>query len=889
MTVRTLPFLILYVYLILVGIANAQDVPYANIYSEAARLNDLRARSGYSHQSDPHTRPGSGYNYQSQMGFPAYPQGQPLDPRLMGQRFSEDIPAKEKPTPSSIEKMYAKRIIEPLEQFGYSLFNQSENTPFSAFQHEGSDKIEISRMPPGAVQDEFVLNSGDELDVVFSGQKYDHGTYRISSEGFLLLKDLPPIPAAGRTIGQLREHLKTLTSTLYNTEIHVSLASVRQINVLIVGHVKKPGRKNLTVFDTVFDGLMEVGGIEKTGSLRQIKLVRDGRSTMIDLYALLMYGTDPSDLQLRDGDRLIVPSIGPTIAVAGEVKRPGIYEILPRVQGMYHKPDQKSEKLSLNDVLSFGGGLLSPGDNRLLMLSVGSGGQEQVKELHDGFSPVFGDGAILMVSKADERRAGMVEVMGKSRISGLHALSESKSLAALLPSEDVLERDTYPLIGVIERWDPELLTQTWIDFPLRLVIQQQFDRQLQDGDIIHLFSNEQISALEETDENERAENTKPQRSTYYSDANYKGDLGSAYDDLRAEETEVEDEALTSFLRERSVFVRGAVRRPGAYPVAEGTSLEAVVGVAGGLSLEANTSNIELTSATQGEGYREDDRTGTRRFRINYKEQNPDNITVSAGDAVRVNQKFRKVEDQSVLVMGEVKNPGRYDLIPGDKLSDLIARAGGPTEQAYPEGAIFSRESERKAEENRFKAQAKAIKQAVASALRSDEQKVDAGKIAEARALADELSMAEGLGRITVEADPAVLKVSPELDMLLESGDRLYIPKRSLMVRVNGEVLSPASLQFRENKKPLEYIHEAGGFTFHADKDRTFVLYPNGSAQPLQVNAWNYNPIFVPPGSTIVIPRDPEPFDFIQNAKEVSQILSNLAVTAIFIDDVVNDR
>ena len=165
--------------------------------------------------------------------------------------------------------------------------------------------------------------------------------------------------------------------------------------------------------------------------------------------------------------------------------------------------------------------------------------------------------------------------------------------------------------------------------------------------------------------------------------------------------------------------------------------------------------------------------------------------------------------------------------------------------------------------------------------------MNAGKIAEARALAGELEQARGIGRITVEADPAVLSVKPELDLLLQTGDRIYIPKRDLTVRVHGEVLSAASLQFREGKAPLDYINEAGGFTFHADKDRTFVLYPDGSAQPLQVSAWNYKPILIPPGSTIVVPRDPKPFDFIQSAKDISQILSNLAVTAIFINDVVD--
>ncbi len=82
--------------------------------------------------------------------------------------------------------------------------------------------------------------------------------------------------------------------------------------------------------------------------------------------------------------------------------------------------------------------------------------------------------------------------------------------------------------------------------------------------------------------------------------------------------------------------------------------------------------------------------------------------------------------------------------------------------------------------------------------------------------------------------------------------------------------------------------EAGGFTYNADDDRAFVLYPDGSAQPLQVSNWNHKATMIPPGSTIVVPRDPKPFDFIQSAKDVSQILSNLAVTGIFLQDIRDD-
>lgn len=641
--------------------------------------------------------------------------------------------------PSAIETMYSDRIVDDLQQFGYDLFGIPNTDMRSSLNALGAQSPSI---PSGAVQDDFVLGQGDELEVVFTGQRADRGTYKVNSQGQLLIPDFPPIPASGRTIGQVRISIEAAAKQLHNTQAFLSLASVRQIGVLVVGHVKRPGRQTLTVFHTALDALMEAGGVQKTGSLRRIKLVRGGRSTFIDLYGLLMHGSTNMDLQLRDGDRLIVPSIGPTVAVAGEAKRTGIFEILPTARGMAHKPEKSSEKLSLNEMLELGGGVLAPGKNRFLKLGVTPKGQEQLEEIHAPFLPQFSDGAILMVSKGQERRAGTVELQGHTLRPGLHALSKNKNLSSLLSSADLLGSDIYPLIGVIERWDGEELSRQLLDFPLKLVLQNKFDRTLKDGDVIHLFSNAQIKQLSATPV------AKIQPVS----------LGSRpEEDLDL----IEDETLAGFLRERAAFLRGAVRQPGHYPIAEGISLESVIASAGGLALEANTSNIEVTSSHNG--------PNAFRQRVNFREDNPKDIIIGPGDSVRVNQKFKKIADNSVLIMGEVKNPGRYDLVPGDKISDLVKRAGGLNEHAYPYGAIFSRASERKAEEARFRAQAREVELAIGAALEADDEKVNAGKIAEARSLASELRNAQGVGRITVEADPGILSTNPELDLLLESG------------------------------------------------------------------------------------------------------------------------
>lgn len=776
------------------------------------------------------------------------------------QKIMQQLAAQERARNASLlEQAYSSRIIDQLSQFGYELFESNDS--------EQNALIKLLEKPPareglpgGAAQDDFALSSGDRLLVTIRGQQSTQKNYTVDNQGFLIIDDITPIPAAGLTLGQVREILEAEAALRHNTEIFVSLDAVRQIDILIVGHVKKPGRQTLSVFHTVLDALIASGGIEKTGSLRQVKLVRNGRSTYIDLYGLLVHASTNMDMQLRDGDRLIVPPIGPTMAVAGDVKRPGIYELLPDVRGMHTKGD-RSQKLSVEEALDLAGGYLSPGQSRLIKLALSADGQEKTQAVgKNSYAPLFGDGSILMVSASQQARTGTVEMLGETRQPGLHDLGENKALSALIPSEKALGKNIYPLIGVIERHDPDTLSTQLIDFSPLLVAKGAFDRKLEDGDVVHLFSRQEIRDLHKSETGRSVIEV--------------GSGGAQKEPMSAE--------LKSFLEERSVFVRGAVRDPGPWPVSEGASLEAVISSAGGTTLEASDSDIEVSSAHQSEGH------GTKhRFAVNTRDTDPATISIGPGDTVRVNQKFNRVADNSILIIGEVKNPGRYDLTPGDTMADLLQRAGGLTQQAYPEGAIFSRESERKSEESRFRAAARDLERALAASMNKKDPP-DTTQIAMARDLAAELKAVEAVGRITVEADPGKLSVEPELNILLERGDRIFIPKRPLTVRVNGEVLSPANLQFRKNKKPRDYIMEAGGFTYNADDDRAFVLYPDGSAQPLQVSNWNHSATQIPPGSTIVVPRDPKPFDFIQSAKDISQILSNLAVTGIFLDDIRDD-
>ncbi len=756
---------------------------------------------------------------------------------------------------SALEKVFDKRITGSPHQFGYDLFADVTS-------------LEASSAPMGAVQDDFVLGTGDELLITFTGQRTDQTLYTVDPRGNIVIKDLPPLPAAGKTLAQLRGSLNAQLADMHNTQSYVSLSAVRQIGVLVVGNVKKPGRKTLSAFHNVLDALNHAGGIKKDGSLRQIKLVRRGHSTVIDLYTLLLDGAPDIDFLLKDGDRLIVPPIGPSVAIAGAVKRPGIYEIKKTLLGLNKNHKAGSERLTLNEMLDLAGGVLSPDQNRFVHHALGKGRQENISEIKDFAKRSFKDGSILSVMSGLAKRKGTVELAGETRSPGLYDLSRNKKLSNLLDNTNVLGDDIYPLLGIIERWDTEQLSTQFLSFPVRSVLKNKYDISLTDSDVIRLLSNQDISTLFNAYTSDTKSSDNGNDKPTFTDAIF-----------------TKDNALKIYLKEHSLHIRGAIRRPGHYPVAQGNTLKNILAVAGGVTLEANLDSVEITSANFGNGGQIQGRSGTQRMIVSLNDRSAANYALSAGDSVRVNQKYRKLKEKSVRITGEVLHSGEYSLLPGDTVLGLIERAGGVSEQAYPAGAIFSRESERRTEELRFRKAAHDMQRALATAIKDGKNRPDATQIEMVRSLASELEDVQAVGRITIQANPAVLTTKPEQNMLLEHGDRLYIPKRPLSVRVSGEVLSPSALQFIKEKSPRDYIHEAGGFTFHADKNRAFVLYPNGSAQPLQVNTWNHKPIFIPPGSTIVVPRDPKPFNFIEGAKEVGQILSNLAVTAVFIDDI----
>ena len=339
------------------------------------------------------------------------------------------------------------------------------------------------------------------------------------------------------------------------------------------------------------------------------------------------------------------------------------------------------------------------------------------------------------------------------------------------------------------------------------------------------------------------------------------------------------QALVRVAGEHLVWVLESVRDPGTYIAAEGTTLADMIQTAGGLLRQADITSVEVTSTQL------DPRTGTSQTaRTNYGGQTGDfqRISLQPQDVIRLRSIFSDRENGQVSVSGQVRYPGAFNITRGERLSSLLERAGGLTDQAYPYGAVFTRERAAIAEREGNIRQARSIDAQLSTLATTPQAAAAANRdtLMFLTSLGQQVRNEPVLGRITMTADLAVLRSRPELDIVLEPGDTLYIPVRPATVTVTGEVLNSGSFQFENGLQMADYLNRAGGITQSADRRRTFIIMPDGTAQPVQSGWFSYSNVsLIPPGSTIVVPRDLSPFDLGLFLRDATQITSQLAVTA----------
>jgi len=837
---------------------------------------------------------------------------------------------------SRIEQDYNRRLgylkddKASLNQFGYDIFNR---LPLQ------------QQVLNGSVPSSYILGAGDELIVNLKGSDEESYTVKIDREGRLLVPSLSPVNASGLSFGELEDILKKQVSdSLIGTEVFLSVATLRQISVLVAGEVSNPSLISTTSLASPIEVILQVGGIKKTGSLRNITIFRGDEKIKVDLYDIIG-GEFANIVNLRDGDRILVPTLRATIAIDGNVVRPGIYEL----------PDGEI-RMSSADALKLAGDPIRQFGNSFTHMDYDQSGRLNYSKLD--IEGTIDSGEIIIVNLLENSQIGRVTLSGHVNTSGVRSLAAFNNVRDLIGSIKNLTENPYLLFGVIERTDPMTQTRQLIAFSPQKVLHGEENISLIDEDKVFIYSRKDIEFLRseiirqaiftsEYLEEEylpdgdlnplycapvkrlariisdtqsdrfasavravfvRRESTREQQKDrqIMLDQEELNDLAlqrsqmiassqivpqqMALTELNEEEDKGEDKEdnydfcpaiyqdvnnLLSFTLEHIVSVDGAVRLPGVLPITQNTSLNLLFSVSGGTSNDANMGRIEITS------YKEEATDGNLVMNWEYIDSSISDLSeirVNPGGGVRVSSVYTNFEPGAVLLSGEFVQPGVYTIRKGEKLSSLIARAGGLTDQSYPYGAIFTRDRVKQIQRQEMRKTAQRLQSAMVSA--SVKKNVETGGVIALQNMVNRMAEQEFIGRVVIEADPVVLTLDPEKDIVLEPGDSLFMPKRPNFIVTVGDVLNPSALQFVPGKGVQSYLDEVGGFTRAADEDRVFVVYPNGVAKPITLSSWGGDKnLSIPPGSAIVVPTDLSPYDSLTLVSSIGDIFRNLAVSA----------
>ena len=354
--------------------------------------------------------------------------------------------------------------------------------------------------------------------------------------------------------------------------------------------------------------------------------------------------------------------------------------------------------------------------------------------------------------------------------------------------------------------------------------------------------------------------------------------GNIENDLRLREGDV---IFIPFLN-KTARSEGYFNNPNLFELKEGDTIRDLIEFSGGTSVETGLKpKFELSTIS-------DD---NKRIRKEFGASSPVlQDEIKDGDTLSVLATY-SIKNSVVELKGEFKFTGFYSVSPGERLSSVIRRAGGLTENAYPLGAAFTRESVAVNQKLSFERSADFIEQTIADTLISGSiDGITVDSMAPISNLIERLRNIEPKGRLIIQSDPYLIEENPELDILLQDGDVLFIPKRPNSITVVGEVRTPSTHTFISGNKSTDYILTSGGFKDSADRDGLFLLLPNGESRELSSRKFSKgkNSVDLLPGSTIVVPRDPRPFDWLGMTQTITPIIANAAIEIATISALLDD-
>jgi protein involved in polysaccharide export with SLBB domain len=760
----------------------------------------------------------------------------------------------------------------------------------------------------------YQLGPGDLLTLRYWSETLEprEVTLRIDPQGALNLPMGGRIVARGQTLPQLEETIrKALSRVIRNVEVTLTLRELRTMTIIIAGEAYAPGSYQMPAVATLFNALYACGGPSDNGSLRRIQLRRsDGSVHTFDFYRFLLNGDGNQDVPLQPGDIIFIPPVEGQVSVSGEVRRPAIYELLPKER--------------LRDAIAFAGGVKPSGvAQRVSVTSVRPGEARQLIDANllasdEANNPPLYDGDTVEVFSIRPVFANIVTIEGAVDQPGDYALTAGMTVADLVERARGLVEDAYIDRADLFRTNPDN-TQTLI--PVRLGQALQRDPQanvpLQKRDrlVVYAISDvawmgdrrvEVLGAVQKEGTYYRADNMHVQdlllqaggvmpnayvERAFLQRRNPDGSYGPllAIDLRKAMLNDPEHNVLlqdrdmlmvytreqAQFTPENVVTIDGAVQSPGTYPRAENMRLADLIRLAGGPLPEA-AERVEIAKARKP--------IGTPPLEVNLAQalsgMDSSNPLLEDGDVVTVRARgdFR-LKPLTVYLRGAVKEPGPYTLrAPTERLSDIIKRAGGLLETAYPPAARLMRRPDQVIselqrtltgrilqvlkvvnEEEYRRALARSDVERVRFAAGLAQPPIPTGasallgqavptapapeKVAEAATLLtrDLVSQARPLkeedllpaGNVRIDLAAALQKPGSEADVEVRDGDIIYIPEKPTTVAVTGAVVVPSAVLYTPNKSVSYYVEYAGGFTSDAARDRILVIRATGEVLPAQ--------------------------------------------------------
>ena len=613
------------------------------------------------------------------------------------------------------------------------------------------------------------LGAGDNVIIDVWGASQETFECMVSPDGVVVIEGVGPIQIAGQTVQQATATIKGKLGQYYSDcQFALSVADTRSIQVQVAGEVVMPGTYTLSSLSTAFNALYAAGGINETGTLRDIKVYRNGRQIgTIDVYDFLMHGSNAGDVRLEDNDVIVVGPYDCLVNVRGKVKRPMFYEM-------------KSTE-SVKQLLAYAGGMTGNAYTKNVRLMRKAGEEYSIHTIDEFQMSAFcvKDGDSLYVDSIIPRYSNLVEVRGAVKHPGQFQLGGNiQSVKDLLKAVDGLAEDAFQSRAVMHR-QKEDLTLEMVSVDIESIIAGTSpDIALRKGDVLFIPS---------------------------------------VVDMKGEQT---------------LTINGEVLYPGVYQFAENTSVEDLILQAGGLTDAASLAKVDVFRRVNDANSTEDNGKMAEAFSISIDKNlaKGDSIfRLQPYDVVMVRKSPSYSEQRNVMVSGCVNFVGQYSMTSTNyRLSDLVKAAGGLTEIGYSKGARLNRVmtyDERLQRESALRA----AQIAMYEEAMQDEKGYN---MSQADSLLDMKMNLGSTYPVAVNLEKALAEPGGQYDLVLREGDHLVVPQYSSTVKVSGEVSYPISMNYKKGESLGYYIKRAGGYGNRAKKKGVYAIYMNGAVEKI---------------------------------------------------------